>query len=64
MNADCGADSTLHFFFCSRQALRMLFGLDLVVVQGRNVSVNGMEVLEGEPRLQKGEVPSGWGESL
>ncbi|XP_053120701.1 SCO-spondin-like [Hemicordylus capensis] len=37
-----------------RCALRMLFGLDLVVAQGQNVSVNGAEVPEGEPRLQKG----------
>ncbi|KAM9163493.1 LOW QUALITY PROTEIN: SCO-spondin-like [Pangshura tecta] len=38
---------------CHR-ALRMLFGLDLVVAQGRNVSVNGAAVLEGEPLLQDG----------
>ncbi|CAI5789335.1 SCO-spondin [Podarcis lilfordi] len=34
--------------------LRLLFGLDLVVAQGRHVSVNGAAVPEGEPRLQKG----------
>nr|XP_028606943.1 SCO-spondin-like [Podarcis muralis] len=34
--------------------LRLLFGLDLVVAQGRRVSVNGAAVPEGEPRLQKG----------
>ncbi|XP_063003641.1 SCO-spondin-like [Elgaria multicarinata webbii] len=38
---------------CHR-VLRMLFGLDLVVAQGRNVSVNGDGVPEGEPRLHKG----------
>ncbi|XP_066483571.1 SCO-spondin-like [Tiliqua scincoides] len=35
-------------------ALRMLFGLDLVVAWGRNVSVNSATVPEGEPRLLKG----------
>uniref|UniRef100_A0ABM5GM22 SCO-spondin n=1 Tax=Pogona vitticeps TaxID=103695 RepID=A0ABM5GM22_9SAUR len=35
-------------------ALRMLFGLDLVRAEGRNVSVNGIVVPEGEARLQKG----------
>ncbi|XP_060137056.1 SCO-spondin-like [Zootoca vivipara] len=34
--------------------LRMLFGLDMVVAQGRHISVNGAAVPEGEPRLQKG----------
>uniref|UniRef100_H9GNM8 SCO-spondin n=1 Tax=Anolis carolinensis TaxID=28377 RepID=H9GNM8_ANOCA len=39
---------------CSRQTLRMLFGLDQVVAEGRNVSINGVAVPEGEARLQKG----------
>ncbi|CAM2104988.1 unnamed protein product [Caretta caretta] len=38
---------------CHR-VLRMLFGLDLVVARGRNVSVNGVVVPEGEPLLQDG----------
>ncbi|KAH0627733.1 hypothetical protein JD844_003874 [Phrynosoma platyrhinos] len=38
----------------SPRALRMLFGLDQVVTEGRNVSVNGAPVPEGEARLQKG----------
>ncbi|XP_074919520.1 SCO-spondin-like [Chelonoidis abingdonii] len=38
---------------CHRM-LRMLFGLDLVVAQGRKVSVNGAVVPEGKPLLQDG----------
>ncbi|XP_074841635.1 SCO-spondin-like [Carettochelys insculpta] len=38
----------------SPQALRMLFGLHLVVAQGRNLSVNGAVVPEAQPLLQDG----------
>ncbi|XP_060104212.1 SCO-spondin-like [Heteronotia binoei] len=38
---------------CHR-ALHMLFGLDSVKAEGRSVSVNGVVVPEGEPRMQKG----------
>ncbi|XP_050798803.1 SCO-spondin-like [Gopherus flavomarginatus] len=38
---------------CHR-TLRMLFGLDLVMAQGRKVSVNGAVVPEGKPLLQDG----------
>ncbi|XP_063157945.1 SCO-spondin-like [Candoia aspera] len=38
----------------ARQALRMLFGLDLVAARGHNVSVNGAPVPEREPLLRKG----------
>ncbi|XP_064364124.1 SCO-spondin-like [Dromaius novaehollandiae] len=36
------------------RALHMTFGLDAVAVRGRNVSVNGAAVPEGEPRLRHG----------
>ncbi|XP_068790174.1 SCO-spondin-like [Struthio camelus] len=38
----------------SPRALRMTFGLDAVAVRGRNVSVNGVAVPEGEPHLRHG----------
>ncbi|XP_077160383.1 SCO-spondin-like isoform X2 [Paroedura picta] len=38
---------------CHR-ALHMLFGLDSVEAEGRSVSVNGVVVPEGKPRMQKG----------
>lgn len=37
------------------QVLRMTFGLDAVVARGRNVSVNGVGVPEGQPHLHGGE---------
>lgn len=39
----------------------MLFGLDLVAAEGRNISVNGALVPEKEPLLRKGEGGSGRG---
>lgn len=33
----------------------MTFGMDTVVARGRNLSVNGMAVLEGQPYLHNGE---------
>ncbi|XP_050572817.1 LOW QUALITY PROTEIN: SCO-spondin-like [Cygnus atratus] len=38
----------------SPQALHMTFGLDTVVARGRNVSVNGVVVPEGQPHLHSG----------
>ncbi|XP_065689130.1 SCO-spondin-like [Patagioenas fasciata] len=36
------------------RALHMTFGMDTVVARGRNLSVNGMAVLEGQPYLHNG----------
>ncbi|KAG2458502.1 SSPO protein, partial [Polypterus senegalus] len=36
------------------KALKMMFGLELITMQGRNVSVNGVAVQERQPRLQNG----------
>lgn len=33
----------------------MMFGLDLVVAEGRSILVNGATVPEGQPYLQNGE---------
>lgn len=37
------------------QALHMTFGMDAVAARGRNVSVNGVVVPEGQPYLHNGE---------
>ncbi|XP_058879421.1 SCO-spondin [Acipenser ruthenus] len=38
---------------CSK-ALKMMFGLELVTVQGRNVSINGVLITEGQPLFKNG----------
>lgn len=41
------------------QALHMTFGVDTVTLWGRNVSVNGVVVPEGQPYLHGGECSTG-----